>query len=825
MRDKRRKQKEGRAPLSGSLPALSAARRRLFLALALLLPVLLLLGLELVLRAVGVGYPARFFVRAEDGPPRWYAENPTFGWRFFPRRLARAPDPIRITQRKEPGTFRIFVFGESAALGDPEPAYGFSRILRELLEVRCPGLKFEVVNVAMTAISSHVILQIAKDCTAFDGDLWIIYMGHNEVVGPFGAGSVFGIKAPPWPLARLLLAVKSARIGQVFDALLQCSGSRSRQPDDWQGMKMFLDEQVQSDAPALQRVYGSFRKNLADIIALAGRHGVKTLVCSTSCNLRDCPPFASRRGQNLSETQAVEWTNLVQRGIQLESGRQFAQALGPYRQAAKLDDSDAVLAFRLARCYDAIGEPRLALGQFQRARDLDTLRFRADSTINQIVSNVCASGAATVRYFDTETLIQNASAGHIPGSEFFWDHVHFNFEGNYRVARGLAEAVIAELALATKANGPVLTQAECAERLALTEWDQHLVLEQMWGRVQEPPFTQQLDQDQRIHRWSLLRSNLQERLDADGLAKAATVYQRALALRADDWRLHHRYAALLEASGNLAAAEQQWRDVIRLVPDYPDALFKLGEVCAAQSRLSEAAQFYQRVLRVRPESFEAMNGLGLILLSQGQLDEAARLFNQAIQTNRRFAQAHVNLGLVAARAGSSPNAEAHYREALQADPECAAAHVNLGNLLAAQGKHPEAIAHYSQAAKLRPRQATIHLSLGNSLQALGRGSDALAEYREAVRMDPALPEAQFNLGLALAKTGDLGAAAACFREAARLSPADPQAHLNLGVALARQGRLEEAIVEFEAVLRLEPSNEAAKRYLKTAARGRESVGQ
>src|SRR4030095_1573736 len=95
------------------------------------------------------------------------------------------------------------------------PAYGFARMLREVLEERCPGTKFEVVNVAMTAISSHAILRIARDCTSFEGDLWIVYMGNNEVVGPFGAGSVFGAKAPSLPLIRVVLAAKGTCIGQL----------------------------------------------------------------------------------------------------------------------------------------------------------------------------------------------------------------------------------------------------------------------------------------------------------------------------------------------------------------------------------------------------------------------------------------------------------------------------------------------------------------------------------------------------------------------------------------------------------------------------------
>src|SRR6186713_843788 len=127
-----------RSAASTPTPALSAAKQKVFWVGVLILPVFILLGVEVALRLVGFGNPTNFFIRSETGPPSLFTENPKFGWRFFPRGLARAPDPIRLSKTKPSETCRIFVFGESAALGDPEPAYGFSRILRELLEERCP---------------------------------------------------------------------------------------------------------------------------------------------------------------------------------------------------------------------------------------------------------------------------------------------------------------------------------------------------------------------------------------------------------------------------------------------------------------------------------------------------------------------------------------------------------------------------------------------------------------------------------------------------------------------------------------------------------------
>jgi hypothetical protein len=48
-----------------------------------------------------------------------------------------------------------------------------------------------VVNAAVTAINSHVVRPIVHDLTRREADLFIVYTGNNEVVGPFGAGTVF----------------------------------------------------------------------------------------------------------------------------------------------------------------------------------------------------------------------------------------------------------------------------------------------------------------------------------------------------------------------------------------------------------------------------------------------------------------------------------------------------------------------------------------------------------------------------------------------------------------------------------------------------------
>src|SRR5437867_872451 len=326
----------------------------------------------------------------------------------------------------------------------------------------------------------------------------------------------------------------------------------------------------------------------------------------------------------------------------------------------------------MARCHLALGEGAAAREQYGRARDLDALRFRADTPVNSIIRSVCVSRAPEgIRFFDSEAVLTNTCEMGIPGAECFWDHVHFNFAGNYRVASGLADQVISllpeRLQPSAGSHRKVLTEAECAERLAFTEWDQRLVLERMWRRLHEPPFTEQLDHERLIERLSELLADLERKTDREGLARSVGIYRKALDRRSDDWLLHHRLAFLLEAIGDFSGAELHWKRVVKIIPEYPDALFKLGDMSARESKLSEAEEYYHHVLRLRPNSFEAMNGLGLVLISESKLEGAAKEFERALRIEPKFAPAHVNWGLVLSRRGMIADAEAHFREALRCD--------------------------------------------------------------------------------------------------------------------------------------------------------------
>jgi tetratricopeptide (TPR) repeat protein len=761
---------------------------------------------ELGLRLAGYGYPTAFFLSSRQDNRAMLTDNPKFGGRFFPAEVARAPRPLSLAGRKPPGTVRLFVFGESAAMGDPEASYSFARQLERILQARHPDQTVEIVNTAMTAINSHVIREIARDCAPREGDFWLVFAGNNEVIGPFGAGTVFGRQAPGLAAVRLSLALKTTRVGQLLASL----GRGSKEPANWEGMELFLDQRVPRDDRRLKNVYANFAANLADIADLGRQSGAKVLFATVPVNLRDSPPFASVHRPGLRPGELAEWEKCFGRGVEAEDQGRFGEALSAYRQAGQIDGEFAQLIFGRAHCELELKQAALAEADFRLARDLDALRFRTDSRLNEIIRQVAA--AKGVWFTDAEQQFARRPEG-LPGEDLFYDHVHLNFTGNYCLAVLFAAGLEKHWPGARAPAPPLLTEGEVARRLAFTDFDRRRIGEEMRARLQQPPFTGQSNFRQRDEHW-------RETLAALSAPPASLVpdYQAALALGAQDWLLHANFAGLLEAAGDGRGAAAQWGEVAGLLPHAPQAWFNLGRLARAAGNEARAEEFLREGLRRRPDSVELLTEFGLLQAGRGATQEARRQFRAALRLQPGFSAARVNLGLLLAREGDAAGAAVQYREALRRHTNNVDARINLANLLGAQGQSDQAMALYEEAVKLQPDNALARYNLGKILAANNRLADAVPHFEAALQQHPNLAEIRYELGVALGRLGKDAAALAQFAEAVRLKPELVEARLNYGVALARTGRYAEAAAEFRETLRLRPDHPLAQRLLDQASR-------
>ena len=641
-------------------------------------PAIFLLGLEGALRLTGCGHPTAFFLDREVNGQAVWVDNWQFGWRFFTRGSARRPHPVVMPKEKPAGTIRIFVLGESAALGDPAPQYGFSRMLQVLLRERFPDRRFEVVNASMVAINSHVILPIARDCAGRDGDLWVIYMGNNEVIGPFGAQGVFGARVPPLPVVHANLALKATRIGQLLDAGLERLRVGHTAQQQWRGMQMF-NEAMSRDDPGISRVHANFRENLAAILKVGQQAGLPIILCTVACNLKDCSPFASRHRPGLTPAQQAEWEQVYQTGVTREAQGNFADARAQYQVAARLDDRFADLQFRLGRCGLALGQAAEARKHFRRAKDEDALQFRPDTRLNEIIRQLAATQSAQrVHLLDAEELFDRRSPDGLPGDEWFFEHVHLTPAGNYLLAQAAAEMAAGMIPGGDRpgtATNSVswLSQGECEERLGLTEWGLYQTLEELQKRLEEPPFTSQIIHSNQVEK---VRAELKRRrraLRPVALRSAVQQVQAAVARNPGDAELLQILAGMLEAAGDRSGAERQRREVIRLLPHDSLPYLNLAQVLDRQGRTDEAALAYEECLRRNPDTTEARGNLGLVRLRQGRAAEAIPHLRVVVRQQPESVAGHFQLGMALQRINRRTEAATQFKQALQLDPNHAEA--------------------------------------------------------------------------------------------------------------------------------------------------------
>jgi tetratricopeptide (TPR) repeat protein len=173
----------------------------------------------------------------------------------------------------------------------------------------------------------------------------------------------------------------------------------------------------------------------------------------------------------------------------------------------------------------------------------------------------------------------------------------------------------------------------------------------------------------------------------------------------------------------------------------------------------EAVPEYREALRLKPDYFSAHLNLGVALRSLKRFDEAIEEYRAALRLNPNNADAHHNLGN-ALRARGAPGdldkAIEQQREAVRLAPDDIDSIVSLGNALRQNHQLDEAIDQFRAATRLDDSSSQAHVDLGAALLEMGQKDqldEAIAECQRAIYLAPNRAIPRFNLGQALARKG------------------------------------------------------------------------
>jgi tetratricopeptide (TPR) repeat protein len=754
-------------------PPRASARTWLFRAFALVgIPVILVLGVEGGLRLAGYGHSSGFLI--PDEQPGYYRTNPDFVSLFLPRSFDLRPLNFRVSAHKPANTLRIVVLGESAAQGIPVPAFAFAAQLRAQLRARYPGKEVEVLNTGIVAINSHVIYQIARDLAEVSPDLFVVYMGNNEVVGPYGPGCAYLSETPPLWVIRLSVLVRSSRTGQLLSAAIEKLAHRNRPPAEWGGMAMFVNNAVRGDDPRLETVYRNFAANLRDIVRVGAGAGAKTLLCTVVSNLKDCAPLLSLHRAGLTEPEMVAWRMSFEKGrIEWLLG-EADSARVDLREALRIDPQFADTLFMLGALELQAGDTAAARAKFVEAEHWDALRFRPDPRINDVIRQVAGGSPATVSLLDAANLMGSDPASNAPpaGREFLFEHVHFDWEGNFQLARSLAAAAEGALFGDQRSNLPWLDSPGCAAALGYTAHERLSVLQKISTITQSPPFTNQLTYPEDGAR--MARDIVRAQADSADPGKLQLAREVVMAAAANDPAnpdLAKIEEGIDDDTGDVAGALAQARRAAQLQPgsfalatDEAIKLSRLGRYAEAEKLLKQTA------LTCTPRDRAAMAPAFADLFTRmKRFDDGRRYFDEAI--SRRSADVSLRLirGRLARLAGDNGAAEQEFREILAGDPANHNALEALVTLLNEAGRTADAEKATLAAADHQPGNQANNLRAAIASEAHGDDAQAIRFLIAAERSGPVTSAVELRLARKLFGLRKLDDALTHLAEARRLS--------------------------------------------------------
>ena len=220
--------------------------------------------------------------------------------------------------------------------------------------------------------------------------------------------------------------------------------------------------------------------------------------------------------------------------------------------------------------------------------------------------------------------------------------------------------------------------------------------------------------------------------------------------------------------------------------------------------LAQAEELYKEIIAREPRQSDAFHFLGVIAGQKNDHQRALDLFNKAIEVDPDNAAFHANRANALKKLGHLELAVAGFDQAIALRSDFTEAYFIRGNILLDLRQLESALASYNHVIDLRPEYAEAYSNRGFAQLRLGQLEAALADYDRAIKLKPNLADAHFNRGAALQKLKRLDAAIESYDRAISINPDFAVFYSNRGSALKEVLRLDEAVANYNKAITIKP---------------------
>ena len=375
-----------------------------FYVIMILIPVVFFALLETGLRVFNYGFDFTTFKSISNYYPDKIFLNPDVSYKYF-YGIKKAPTPIPdgFDKIKKENSFRIFVLGGSSAAGWPYvPNASFSRQLKRRLELLYPDNTIEVINLGISAVNSYTIRDFISGVIEEKPDLVLIYAGHNEYYGALGVGSTFTISSSP-ALVNLYLKLRDFKTVQLIQNLMSGAASlfssnvstKENVSNETLMSRMIGESTIPYKSEKYNNGLAQIEENLNDILKRLKNENIPVIISTLTSNTRELKPFVSD-----------------------STDKKYPPAITVFNAATdSLNNGNVYYADSL----------------FSFAKDLDALRFRAPSDINNLIRKLAETYNCPVAEVDSS--FRKNSPFNIVGYNLTVDHLHPNLKGYFLMAK------------------------------------------------------------------------------------------------------------------------------------------------------------------------------------------------------------------------------------------------------------------------------------------------------------------------------------------------------------------------------------------------------
>lgn len=349
---------------------------------------------------------------------------------------------------------KVAIFGGSAAAATYSPR-GVHDLLAFELNERFPSKKIYVKNYASHGEPFHRHQAEYAKRLVSKYDFVLIYAGNNEAENWYDDSGYWrtpeykeakdlvfsppsdAAKSPSFEKLRAWLSNRS----RIFSMAARL-GSRLQPPLAKNRNHDYSEFEDKPSVPKgeLAAIVKNFVTDLREICEL-GRDNRTQVIVATTATFETWPPSYSTFDPSLTDEEKQKWQTHYATGLEYHLADNASEALKAFRSAAVIDDSVAILNYRMGMCHLQLGEHQSAREFLSKAIDADGHYFRPHTTLHDAARRL-AEEIENLHFVDIVAALHKAREGGIDDAQLFTDICHPSFLGYVIIARAVLDELM-----------------------------------------------------------------------------------------------------------------------------------------------------------------------------------------------------------------------------------------------------------------------------------------------------------------------------------------------------------------------------------------------